>query len=97
MRWSDEIYFSLSPKKKLRIIRRPGERFYQNYIQERGPPPEDDLNGDEDEVGLHIQAIVGWEFKTPLIQYTTRQKNGKMSQKVYIEQILEPYMRKWIK
>ena len=32
VRWSNEIYFGLGPEKKLRIIRRPGERLCYNCI-----------------------------------------------------------------
>ena len=30
--WSDEIHFGLGPEKKLRIIRRPGERLCYDCI-----------------------------------------------------------------
>ena len=119
VRWSDEIHFGLGPEKKLRIIRRPGERFCWSCIQERGPPPEKkrkkndkgkgkgkqqssegleatDSDDDDDEIRIHAWAAVGWNFKTPLIWYTTNNKNGKMSQKVYIESILEPHVKEWI-
>lgn len=95
VRWSDEIHFGLGPEKKLRIIRRPGERLCWSCIQERGPPPEK-AKDVEDEVRIHAWAAVGWNFKTPLIWYTTNNKNGKMSQKVYIDQILEPHVGQWI-
>ena len=62
-RWSDEIYFGLGPEKKLRIIRRPGERLCYDCIQECGEPPE----YIKDRKRLHAWAAVGWNFKTPLI------------------------------
>lgn len=92
VRWSDEIHFGLGPEKKLRIIRRPGERYCWSCIQERGEPPEEE----KDKKRLHAWAAVGWEFKTLLIWYTTSNTNGKMSQEVYIKQILEPIVKPWL-
>ncbi|KAK3167337.1 hypothetical protein OEA41_010464 [Lepraria neglecta] len=75
VRWSDEIYFGFGPEGKLRIIRRPGERFCWDCIQERGKPLEE-----KDKKRLYAWAAVGWNFKTPLIWYTIPlNQNGKMS------------------
>ena len=93
IRWSDEVHFGLGPERKLRIIRRPGGRLCFDCIQYCGEPPEEiDKQGKR----LHAWAAVGWNFKTPFIWYTTANQNGKMSMKVYIEQILRPHVKEWI-
>ena len=63
---------------KLRIIRRPGERYCADCIQERGRPDEKDL------VRIHAWGIIGWNYKK-LFLYETENKNRKMCQKIYIQ------------
>ena len=78
VRFSDEVHFGLGPQRKLRIIRRPGERYCADCIQERGQSDEKDL------FRIHAWGIVGWNYKK-LFLYETENKNGKMNQKVYIQ------------
>ena len=42
VRFSDEVHFGWVPQGKLRIIRKPGERYCQNCIQEENEPDEKD-------------------------------------------------------
>ncbi|KDN61748.1 hypothetical protein CSUB01_12427 [Colletotrichum sublineola] len=91
IRFSDEVHFSLGPQGKLRIIRKPGERYCPDCIQEREPPQEKHLKR------LHAWAAVGYGFKSPLIFYEVpSNKNGKMSLQVYRDKILEPVVGSWI-
>ena len=43
VRFSDEVHFGLGPQRRLQIIRRPGERYCADCIQEQGQPDEKDL------------------------------------------------------
>ena len=91
VRFTAEIRFGLDPQeKKLSIIRRPGERYCFDCIQYNPEPAA------KNKKVLHAWAAVGWNYKTPLMWYTTSDNNGKMSQKSYIEQILEPIVLPWL-
>lgn len=41
---------------------------------------------------VHVWGAVGYGFKSDLIFYITPNKNGKLSHRVYLEQILEPIL-----
>ncbi|KAF2183648.1 hypothetical protein K469DRAFT_710450 [Zopfia rhizophila CBS 207.26] len=46
---------------------------------------------------IHAWAAVGWDFKSPLTFYNIASNtNGKMTQRAYIDQILEPIVKSWI-
>lgn len=46
----------------------------------------------------HCWAAVGWNFKSELVFYEVPgNTNGKMSQRVYIDSILEPVVKPWLK
>lgn len=87
VRWTDEIHFGFGPERKARIIRRPGERYCFDCIQERGEPIE------KDRKRLHVWAMVGWNWKSKLHWYTTNNDNGKMSQQVYIDSVLNAIIK----
>jgi hypothetical protein len=72
VQFSDEVHFGLGPQRKLRIIRRPGERYCADCIQERGQPDEKNL------YRIHAWGIIGWNYKK-LILYETGNKNGKIN------------------
>jgi len=77
----------VGPQRELRIIRRTGERTCSRCIQERHPP----LSEDKYTKRYHCFAIVGWNYKGPLIFYEiSGNTNGKMTQVKYIE-LLEQY------
>ena len=91
VRFSDEVHFGYGPQGKLRIIRKPGERYCPDCIQEDKEPNE------KDKKRHHCWAAVGYNFKSDIYFYEVPgNTNGKMSQKVYIDQILEPIVKPWI-
>lgn len=74
------------------MIRRPWERNCPDCVVEKRQPPARDLKR------LHAWAAVGWNFKSPLIWYDVPgNTNGKMSLKVYRDQILEPIVGQWLR
>ncbi|KAF1964210.1 hypothetical protein BU23DRAFT_604932 [Bimuria novae-zelandiae CBS 107.79] len=82
----------LGPQGHLRIIRKPGERYCVNCIQHTKEPDE------QDKKKLHCWAAVGYRFKSSLVFYNIDSNtNGKMTQKAYINQILDPIVKPWIK
>ena len=91
VRFSDEIHFGWDPQGKLRIIRKPGERYCQNCIQEENKADE------KDKKRHHCWAAIGHSFKSDIFFYNVSgNTNGKMSQKAYIEQILNPIILLWL-
>jgi hypothetical protein len=93
VRFSDEVHCRVGPQGKLRIIRKPGERYCSDCIQEQ-------LNRDDerDWETCHIWGAVGYNFKSDLTFYNTPgNQNGKLSLKVYRDSILEPVVKPWLK
>ncbi|KAF1987341.1 hypothetical protein K402DRAFT_412293 [Aulographum hederae CBS 113979] len=91
VRFSDEVHFGLGPQGHLLIIRKPGERYCQDCIQEARDPRE------EDKKKLHAWAAVGYDFKSELVFYNIpTNHNGKMTMKVYEEEILDKHVLPWI-
>jgi len=94
IRFSDECHFGFGPQGKLRIIRKPGERYCQDCIQEGDPHGEAQV---KDQKRQHTWAAIGHNFKSDLVYYTVPgNTNGKMSHQVYIDSILEPIVKPWI-
>ena len=94
VRFSDEIHFGRGPQRKLCIIRQPEQRTCDDCIQKQRPPKEKDKK----QKRYHCWAAVGWNFKSELIFYEVPgNSNGKMSQRVYIDSILEPVVKSWLK
>ena len=91
VRFSDEVHFSYGPEGKARIIRKPGERYCSDCIQEVNEPK------DKNKYRIHAWAAFGWNFKSEIVFYKTKSANGKMTQDDYINQILEPHVLPWIK
>lgn len=92
VRFSDEVHFGWGPQGKLRIIRRPGERYCPDCLQERDEPVE------KDRKRLHCWAAVGYNFKSSMVFYNVPgNSNGKMSLQVYKNTILEPIIGAWLK
>ena len=93
VRFSDEVHFGRGPQRKLRIIRKPGELTCEDCIHEQGEPEEKDKK----QKWYHCWAAVGWNFKSELVFYEVPgNTNGKMSQRVYIDSILEPVVKPWL-
>jgi hypothetical protein len=93
VRFSDEVHCRIVPQRKLRIIRKPGERYCGDCIQEQ-------LNRDDEREWetAHIWSAVGYDYKSNITFYKTPgNKNGKLSLKIYCNQILEPVVKPWLK
>ncbi|KAF1966371.1 hypothetical protein BU23DRAFT_663269, partial [Bimuria novae-zelandiae CBS 107.79] len=79
VRFSDEAHIGFGPQGQLRIIRKPGQRYCANCIQESTEPDE------QDKKKLHVWAAVGFHFKSPLVFYNINTNtNGRMTQRAYI-------------
>lgn len=95
VRFSDEVHFGWGPQRKLRIIRKQGQRHCMDCLQRREIKDDAIEEGDK---RVHAWAAVGFNFKTPLLFYDIPSNtNGKMTQQAYISQILEPVVSKWCK
>lgn len=94
IRFSDKCHFGWGQQGKLRIIRKPGERYCQDCIQEADPRGDPNQ---KDEKRLHTWAAIGWDFKSDMVFYEVPgNRNGKMSHQVYRNSILEPVVKPWI-
>jgi hypothetical protein len=92
VRFSDEVHYGLGPQGKLLIIRKPGERYCKDCIQEAREPEKTEKKM------LHAWAAVGYKFKSDLVFYDIpTNTNGKTTLKVYRDEILEPYAKPWLK
>ncbi len=93
VRFSDEIHFGWdSQVGKIQIIQKPGLRVCLDCIQGGVEEPEE-----KDKNRHHCWTAAGHNFKTDMIFYDVPgHGNGKMSQKMYIEQILEPIVKPWM-
>ncbi|KAK3176834.1 hypothetical protein OEA41_008159 [Lepraria neglecta] len=45
---------------------------------------------------VHGWAVIGYNFKSSMLFYTVKAKNGAITNKAYIEQILEVEVKRWI-
>ena len=90
--YSDEAHFGWKQRSMGRqyISRQPGERYEPWNIRE-APAPEE-----VDDEKVHIWGCIGLGFQSQLVRYRPNNKNGKMSQRVYLEQILEPHVGRWL-
>lgn len=90
VRFSDEVHFGLGPQGKLIIIRKKGNRYCHNCIQEEREPRE------ADKKKLHAWGAVGYNFKSDLVFYDIpTNSNGKMTKNKYVE-ILQEYVVPWV-
>ena len=93
VRFSDEVHIGLGLMGKLMIIRKPGERYCANCIQEES---ESDQKAVEVKKA-HAWAAVGYNFKSSLTWYDIPSNtNGKMKAQEYVDLILEPVVKSWI-
>ena len=91
VRFSDEVHFGYGPEGQLRIIRQPGTRYRWDCIQHRDPPP------GKDRKRMHCWAAAGYNFKSELVFYDVPgNSNGKMTYQVYIDSILNPFVKSWL-
>jgi hypothetical protein len=92
LRFSDEVHCSIELEGRLEIIRKPGERYCSDCIQET-------MNQDHEKEleRSHSWAAVGYNFKSDMHFYKVPgNKNGKLSLNVYRNQILEPIIKLWL-
>lgn len=86
--FSDEVHFGYGDEGKARIARKPGTANDPVNLQERKEPEEKDLKR------LHAWGCIGYDFKSPLIWYEIpTNSNGKMTQAIYREVVLEGYVK----
>ncbi len=93
VRFSDEVHFGWREYDgRTWVSRQRGHRYSPGILQDLPNEGED-----RREPRVHCWAAVGWNFKTNLVRYWTPNAVGKMTQAVYIDQILEPHVRPWLK
>ena len=90
VRFSDEVHFGWGPTGAARIIRRPGERYCKDCIQETNEPDE------KAKKRFHCWAAAGHNFKSDLHFYDAGNSIGKMNQATYVGSILEPIVKPWL-
>ncbi|PQE31529.1 hmg box protein [Rutstroemia sp. NJR-2017a WRK4] len=90
IRFSDEVHWGFGPHGTLMIIRKKGMRRCQSCVQQERQPKE------KDEKKVHAWSAVGWDFKADITFYDSGNSNGKMTQRCYIDQILEPIVKPWL-
>jgi hypothetical protein len=89
----DEVNCCVGLQGKLRIIWKPREHHCSDYIQEQ-------LNREEERKWKtsYIWTAVRYNFKSDIHFYKTPgNKNGKLSLQVYLNQILDPVVKPWLK
>ncbi|KZL83809.1 kinesin related protein 1 [Colletotrichum incanum] len=88
--FSDETHFDFANKAAARIARKEATRYKPKHQQERHEPE------GRDKKRLHCW-VIGPDYKSSLVGYEgSNNNNGKISQQVYIKDILELYMKKWL-
>lgn len=91
VRFNDNVHFGYGPQGRVYIIRKPGTRYCPEHIQHADPPM------DKDKKRFHCWAAVEYDFKSDITFYDVPgNTNDKMTQQVYIDQILEPVVKPWI-
>ena len=98
VRFSDEVHFGWGPEGRILIIRHRGNgwRNHPDCIQRL--ETRDKKNEEDQSKRVHFWGAIGYNFKSPLIEYTVPSNtNGKMTQEVYVNQILNEEVIKWTK
>ena len=91
VRYSDEVHFRYSLQGKLYIICKLVEQYYPDCIKE------DKESNKKDKKHHQCWAVVGYNLKLDIHFYEIPGNiNGKMSQKIYIDQIFQPFIKPWI-
>lgn len=90
--FSNEVRFGYGSQGKLHIIRKPGERYCQNCIQKANKLDK------KNKKCHHCWAAIRHNFKSNIYFYeVSTNSNGKISQKIYFNQIFKPIVQPWIK
>jgi len=92
VRFSDECHFGLGPRRKLKVIRRRGERYHDDCIQKTFKSKNIQH---KNEKRWHVWAAIGYNFKSKLVFYESSSSNGKMTGKIYIDRVLSE-VQNWI-
>ncbi|KAI8623883.1 hypothetical protein F5Y19DRAFT_345446 [Xylariaceae sp. FL1651] len=87
IRYSCELHFKFGWGGKLQMIRKSGQRYCPDCIQDRTRPKD---SGDRS-ICLHAWACIGYGFKSPLVFY-----DGSVTLQTYLDQILKPYVGQWL-
>lgn len=91
VRFSDEVHFSFGPQGRMYIIRKRGDRYCKDCIQDAQEPQ----SKDKDRV--HCWAAIGYNFKSELHFYDIASNtNGKMTAQYYRDGILDGIVKPWI-
>ena len=93
VRFSDKCHFGIGPQRKLRVIRRQGERYHPDCIQKTFSAKKAKFKNSK---RFHVWAAIGYGFKSELIFYETSSTNGKMTSRVYKDQIINRPVKQWI-
>jgi hypothetical protein len=99
VRFSDECHGSFGPEGSCNIIRKAGQRDHPDCIQEYHEPKSKKKREEakEEKPKVHWWAACGYDFKSDIRFYNSpTNSNGKLSHRVYIDQILEPVVLPWI-
>ncbi len=91
VRFSNEMHFNYESQRKIRIIRKSSQRYCQDCFQETNESTEKHLKK------KHVWASMSHNFKSDIRFYdVSSNTNEKMSQRVYIDQILKLVFKSWL-
>jgi hypothetical protein len=76
VRFSDEVHFGQGPRRKLKVIRKRGQRYHPDCIQATAKP---EKIKHKNLKRYYIWAVVGYSFKSRLVFYETNYTNGKLT------------------
>jgi transposase len=91
VQFSDEVHFEWGRQGKLLIIKKSSDRYCQDCIQYAEESDVKDIKRH------HCWAFVSDDFKSDIHFYNVSGNfNEKISQRVYIDQILKPVVKPWL-
>ena len=94
VRFSDECQFSFGPERQVKVLRKAGERECPDCIQYRTQ-----ATRERSQPRVHCWGVVGVSLWEPLIWCevkSTSEKDGTLSQHAYINNVLDPVVKKWL-
>lgn len=90
--YSDEWHASCGDDRQVRILRKPGERYCPDCLQER---PDPKLS--EERFNTHFWGAIGYDFKSDLHEYRiSSNNNGKMTAAYYRDHVLAKVVKPWL-
>ena len=98
VRWSDETHFGWGPEGIKTVLRKRGggNRYKPVFIQRL--ETNEDTKEERISKRVHFWGAIGYNFKSNLLEYkVSTNSNGKMSQEVYISQVLDIEVVNWCK